>query len=130
MPYAAVEQGFRRLLFNVLAVNQDDHVKNLSFQMERAGKWRLAPAYDLTFARGHGFTARHQMRVADKTEGITAADLLAVGESFALNDPRALLEQTRSAIARMEELAAPYAVPAALVTQLRGELDRRAKELS
>ncbi|MSR47288.1 MAG: type II toxin-antitoxin system HipA family toxin [Planctomycetes bacterium] len=129
MPYAAMEQGYRRLLFNVLAVNQDDHVKNLSFQMDRDGKWRLAPAYDLTFARGHGFTARHQMRVADKLEGITTADLLEIGHAFSIKSPKRQLEQVRAAIARMEEFAAPYAVPRELLRVLRGELDRGAAEL-
>ena len=52
MPYAAVEQAYRRMVFNVMAVNQDDHVKNLSFQMRRDGRWQSTPAYDLTFARG------------------------------------------------------------------------------
>jgi serine/threonine-protein kinase HipA len=130
MPYAALEEGYRRLLFNVLAVNQDDHPKNLSFHMDRAGKWRLAPAYDLCFARGRGFTARHQMRVADKLEGITLSDLLAIGDDFSINSPKALLEQARAAIARMEELAAPYAVPRKVLAELRAQLDRRATELT
>ncbi|MBL8842247.1 MAG: type II toxin-antitoxin system HipA family toxin [Planctomycetes bacterium] len=129
MPYAAVEQGYRRLLFNVLAVNQDDHVKNLSFHMDRAGAWRLAPAYDLTFARGGGFTARHQMRVADKLDGITTADLLALGDVFSLNSPRKLLAQARDAVARMEEFAATFAVPHDLQRELRTQLNRRAEEL-
>ena len=129
MPHAALEQGYRRLLFNVLAVNQDDHVKNLSFHMDRAGKWRLAPAYDLTFARGYGFTARHQMRVADKLEGITSADLLEIGHAFSIKSPQRQLERVRAAIARMEEFAAPFEVPRDLLHVLRGELDRRAAEL-
>src|SRR5688572_27222031 len=96
--------------------------------MDRAGKWRLAPAYDLAFARGRGFTARHQMRVADKLEGITAADLLAIGDDFSINSPKSLLAQARAAIAGMEELAKPFAVPRDIVVALRAQLDRRAKE--
>jgi serine/threonine-protein kinase HipA len=129
MPYASVEQAYRRMVYNVLAVNQDDHVKNLSFHMDRAGRWTLAPAYDLTFARGQGFTARHQMRVRDKLAGILASDLLSVGVEFGINDPSAVLEQTRDAIARFEAFAAAQSVPAARVKELRVELDRRAREL-
>ncbi|MGH7606070.1 MAG: type II toxin-antitoxin system HipA family toxin, partial [Gemmatimonadales bacterium] len=54
--YPALEEGFRRAVFNVVGVNHDDHVKNISFLMDPPGVWRLAPAYDLTYARGAGFT--------------------------------------------------------------------------
>lgn len=129
LPYAAVEEGYLRVLFNVLAVNQDDHVKNLSFQMDRAGEWRLAPAYDLTFARGRGYTARHQMRVADKLEGITASDLLALGAAFSVDMPAKLLARVRDTVARMEEFAAAFAVPPDLQGELRAQLNRRVAEL-
>lgn len=128
MPYASVEEGYRRMVFNVLAVNQDDHVKNLSLQMDRHGKWQLSPAYDLTFARGKGFTARHQMRVRDKTAGITNADLLAVGETFGLNDPARVIADVRAAIDRWEDLAGAD-VPGEAVRAVRAELQRRAAEL-
>jgi serine/threonine-protein kinase HipA len=76
MPPAAVVEGYRRMVFNILAINQDDHVKNLSFHMYPDGSWTLAPAYDLTFAKGGGWTSTHQMRVADKRSGITSKDLI------------------------------------------------------
>lgn len=130
MPYAAVEEGYRRMLFNVLAVNQDDHVKNLSFHMAADGSWRLTPAYDLTFAKGRGFTQRHQMRVQDKTGDIRERDLLAVGALFDINKPTALLAAVRAAVARWEEFAAATAVPAATVAAIRRELDDRAAALA
>lgn len=129
LPYAALEQAFLRMLFNVVAVNQDDHVKNLSFQMDEHGVWSLAPAYDLTFARGQGFTARHQMRVRDKTEAVTAADLLAIGMEFDINDPRGLLVRVRSSVARFAEFAADTRVPSEALRGLQTELERRAQEL-
>ncbi len=55
--YPALEQAYRRACFNLLAVNQDDHVKNFSFLMDDRGQWRLSPAYDLTFVRGRNFTS-------------------------------------------------------------------------
>ncbi len=129
LPHADVEQACVRMLFNLVAVNQDDHVKNLSFHMDASGAWSLSPAYDLTFARGPGFTARHQMRVRDRTEGITAEDLLAVCAEFGVDDPGALLQRVRDSVARFEEFAAATGVPADTRTAVRKALDLRAAEL-
>lgn len=78
----AVEQAFRRLVFNVAAVNRDDHTKNLAFLLSENGSWQLAPAYDVT--RSHNsqskWTQRHQMSVNGKFDGITMADLREVGD--------------------------------------------------
>jgi serine/threonine-protein kinase HipA len=74
-----VDQAFRRMVFNVAAANQDDHVKNLAFLMTRDGTWHLAPAFDMTFARGNAWTITHQMTVNGKDDAITREDLLAVG---------------------------------------------------
>jgi serine/threonine-protein kinase HipA len=82
--YPALEEAFRRACFNVLAVNQDDHVKNLAFLMDEQGRWRLAPAYDITFARGVGFARQHQMSLAGKRDGFVAQDLIEVGERYGL----------------------------------------------
>jgi len=130
MPYASLEEAYRRMVFNVVAVNQDDHVKNLSFHMLPDGRWRLTPAYDITFACGEGFTARHQMRVRDKTRGITRDDLLAVGADFSINDPGAVVAAAFEAVASWEEHAAERAVPPDAVLRIRAELDRRRAELT
>src|SRR5260370_619970 len=80
--YPALEEGFRRAVFNIVAVNQDDHVKNISFLMDQHGVWRLAPAYDVTYARGAGFTRTHQMTLNNKSDGFTSDDLLSLGLSM------------------------------------------------
>ncbi len=80
--YPALEEGFRRAVFNIVAVNQDDHVKNISFLMDPHGVWRLAPAYDVTYARGAGFTRTHQMTLNNKSDGFTRDDLLSLGLSM------------------------------------------------
>ena len=69
---AEIEQFYRRMVFNVLAVNQDDHVKNVSFLMDRSGEWTLSPAYDITFSydAGNKWLRAHQMTI----NGITAND--------------------------------------------------------
>lgn len=129
MPQASVEEGWRRMAFNVMAVNQDDHVKNLAFQMRRDGRWSLAPAYDLTFAKGADWTAQHQMLVQDKTVGITGDDLLAVAKLFDVKRAAQTLATLRAAIDRFEEFAAASAVPPAVAVDLRMQLDARAREL-
>lgn len=70
-PNADMEQAFRRMVFNVVARNQDDHTKNFSFLMDPQGRWQLSPAYDLTFACGNRFTASHQMTINGKDREIT-----------------------------------------------------------
>jgi serine/threonine-protein kinase HipA len=76
---AAVAEQFRRAVFNIVARNQDDHVKNIAFLMDREGRWALSPAFDVTYAynpRGV-WTAQHQMSLAGKRDNFTVADLRA-----------------------------------------------------
>ncbi len=129
MTYDALRQAYRRMVFNVLAVNQDDHVKNLSFHMHPSGEWSLTPAYDITFAFGAGWTANHQMRIRDKTRGITNDDLLAVAKEFGIKKPERILDQTRSALADWERFAASYEVPTDAIRAIRTALDARATAL-
>lgn len=125
----AVREGFRRVAFNVMAVNQDDHVKNLSFQMREDGTWRLAPAYDLTFARGSGYTRMHQMSVGGKTAGITKADLVEAGKRFGVKRPEAILREIRDSLARWPEAASDHGVPPGEAARVGAELSRRREEM-
>ncbi len=110
--YPALEQAFRRACFNLLARNQDDHVKNVAFLMDERGRWRLAPAYDLTFAHGRGITRRHQMSFAGKRHDFTAADLLSVGERSGLHrSGRAVVQEVGEALAGWPEAARASGVP-------------------
>jgi serine/threonine-protein kinase HipA len=127
--YPALEEAYRRALFNLVGVNQDDHVKNISFLMDRTGQWRLAPAYDLTFARGAGFTREHQMSFAGKSGDFTRADVLRVGSDFGIkNDGRAVAEQVGEAFAQWPRFAADAGVTkeriAAIGCELRLHLTR------
>ena len=69
------------MVFNILARNQDDHVKNIAFLMDKSGGWRLAPAFDITwsFNPDGAWTARHQMSTNGKRDGFTLDDLIACG---------------------------------------------------
>ncbi|MCP4657254.1 MAG: type II toxin-antitoxin system HipA family toxin [bacterium] len=119
--YPALEQVFRRACFNLLAVNQDDHVKNFAFLMDEKGRWRLSPAYDLTFVRGRGMTRRHQMSFAGKRDDFTAADFLAVGAQFGLElDGRAIVQEVGEALTHWDELARAAGVPEDRIRRIGG----------
>ena len=117
------------MVFNLMAVNQDDHVKNLSFHMHEDGRWSLTPAYDLTFVHGRGFTARHQMRVRDKTSSITCDDLRRVAEIFDIRKAAHMIAAVRSILDEWESFAAEAEVSPVKVEQVRAELGARAEQL-
>ncbi|MCR5391298.1 MAG: type II toxin-antitoxin system HipA family toxin [Lachnospiraceae bacterium] len=88
--YKEIEQFYRRMVFNCLAVNQDDHVKNISFIMDRTGKWILSPAYDITFSYNptNKWLRAHQMTVNGKTLEIGLVDLLEAGSKMGIKERR------------------------------------------
>jgi serine/threonine-protein kinase HipA len=94
----AIEQQFRRMLFNVVARNQDDHVKNIALLMDRGGRWSLAPAFDVTFSYNPAgrWTARHQMTINGKQDDFELADFHAVAEAAGLR--RGGVEQLLGAV--------------------------------
>ncbi len=130
MPQAAVAEGFRRMVFNVLARNQDDHVKNLSFHMDRRGVWRLTPAYDVTFAVGSDYTARHQMRIRDKVAGIARTDLLEVAQEFSIRDAAEMIERVGAVVGSWPQYAALKCVPADSIKNISESLAQRGAELA
>jgi serine/threonine-protein kinase HipA len=81
-----LEQLFRRMIFNVVARNQDDHVKNIAFLMDRSGGWELAPAFDVTYAYrpSSAWTDKHQMTLNGKRDAFTLADFRAAAETASL----------------------------------------------
>ena len=85
--HSAFVQLFKRMAFNALAMNHDDHVKNISFLMDRTGKWALSPAYDITYAYNPGgaWTGSHQMRINGKRKMITHEDLIMAGKTIGLS---------------------------------------------
>ena len=116
MPMAELEQQFRRVVFNLVGCNQDDHVKNTSFVMDRRGEWRLSPAYDLCHAEGSDFTRNHQLSVNGKTNGFTLDDLAALADYAGLPRGRhkAVVEEVVDAFAKWPQLAEEHGVPDAL----------------
>jgi len=114
----AAEQLFRRMAFNVVARNQDDHVKNTAFLMGRDGAWRLSPAYDLTWAYkpGNRWLEAHQMTVNGKRDDFTAADLRAVARLAGLKRGRgdAILREVTDVVADWPAIADEVGVDEAL----------------
>jgi len=118
--YPALEQAFRRICFNIIAVNQDDHVKNIAFLMDESGRWRLAPAFDMTFARGAGYTRQHQMSLASKRDGFTSRDLIDLGKKFGIkHDGEPIIDNIRAALKNWDQLAKEWGVPPKNVTAIK-----------
>jgi serine/threonine-protein kinase HipA len=119
---AAVEQQFRRMVFNVVARNQDDHVKNVAFLMDRHGAWSLAPAYDVTWAwkPGNPWLDSHQMTINGKRDSFTRADLRDVARLAGLKRGRdaAILAEVGAAVADWRTIADEIGVDEPLTEQI------------
>src|SRR4030065_2212900 len=111
------------MVFNIVGRKQDDHVKNISFLLDSmTGEWRLAPAYDLTFAAGSGYTARHQMTLGGKSGDFTRSLLLETGEKFSIRHPGAVIDEVIQAFAGGGALAAQHGVPREQVSEVEKRL--------
>ena len=101
LPYEDQEEAFRRMVFNVMGRNCDDHTKNFSFLLRQGGKtWALSPAYDVTFAHNPTgeWTSQHLMSVNGKFKGFGVDDLLAEAARFGVGTGRRVIDQVRAAI--------------------------------
>jgi serine/threonine-protein kinase HipA len=105
-----VEQQFRRMAFNVVARNQDDHVKNIAFLMDRAGRWQLAPAFDVTYAYqpSGSWTNQHQMTLNGKRDNFTLPDFEACAKTAVMKRGRAetILDEIRDVVRDWPSFAA------------------------
>jgi serine/threonine-protein kinase HipA len=106
----AVEEQFRRMAFNIVARNQDDHVKNIAFLMDKSGAWSLAPAFDLTYSHNPAgaWTATHQMTMNGKRDGFAHEDFVECGKVALMKRGRAaaILDEVQAAVMRWPEFAA------------------------
>lgn len=117
-----VEQQFRRLVFNVVARNQDDHVKNIAFLMDRTGAWSLSPAYDITWAwkPGNRWLDSHQMTINGKRDGFTTNDLREVARIAGLKRGRAdaILGEITDVVKDWPDIAAEVGVDEPIAEQI------------
>jgi len=95
LPYRDAEQQFRRMIFNVVARNQDDHTKNIAFLMDRSGRWHLSPAFDVIYAYNPtgDWTSRHQMSINGKRDGFIKEDLLQVGKEMNIKSRLRIIDE-------------------------------------
>lgn len=104
LPMAAVEQQFRRMVFNILGRNQDDHVKNIAFLMDQSGQWSLSPAYDVTFSYNPqgAWTSKHQMTLNGKRDGFDREDFRECARVASMKRGRAdsILEEVGFVVSR------------------------------
>ncbi len=109
--YPALEQAYRRMIFNVVGRNQDDHVKNISFLMkDKSSDWELAPAYDLTYSAGVGYTRQHQMTVASRSDEFTREELVNVGKKFDIHHPGMIIDETVEVFSKWPALGQQWGV--------------------
>ena len=109
LPMSSVEEQFRRMVFNIIARNQDDHVKNIAFLMDKAGQWSLAPAFDVTysFQPSGTWTSTHQMTLNGKRDGFKLEDFQACAEAASMKRTRAraILDEVSRVVARWPDYA-------------------------
>lgn len=107
LPYGQQEEFFRRMVFNVVARNHDDHTKNHSFLMDKEGKWSLAPAYDLCYAYSPGgrWTQVHQMSINGKRDEFTFNDLEKTGQAMGINHPQLIIESVVDVVSQWRTYA-------------------------
>lgn len=100
-------QQFRRMVFNVIARNQDDHTKNIAFLMDRNGKWRLSPAYDVMYAHDpHGkWTNNHQMTINGKRNDFSLQDFVKVAQTINLGNHKEIIDEVADGVRRWPEFA-------------------------
>ena len=121
---AAVEEQFRRMVFNVIARNQDDHAKNFSFMMDPEGRWSITPAYDITYANGMEYTKNHQLSIRGKVNKFTQEDLLYIAKESSIKEGLAkkVIEQTKDIVSSFEDRAKKLEINHALTTRVLNEL--------
>lgn len=124
LPYPDMEQMYRRMVFNVIARNHDDHTKNHSFIMDRTGEWRLAPAYDLcySYSASGKWTNRHQMSVNNKRDNFTKEDLLAVGKNMGIRNYNHIVEHIAGVVSEWNNYAVASGVNPLFARQIRETL--------
>ncbi len=107
LPYPVQEQQYRRMVFNVLSANVDDHVKNISYIMERDGTWHLSPAYDVTFTLNLDdlLGERHKMTINGKQKEIAGSDLLDVAKNVEIKRAKEIVVEVADALASWQEFA-------------------------
>jgi serine/threonine-protein kinase HipA len=123
LPRKAITEQIRRMLFNVVVRNQDDHVKNIAFLMDKGGIWSLSPAFDITYSYNPAgdWTALHQMTINAKRERFTLEDFYECASvvRVAARTVDGILEEVCEAVSRWPEMSDEIGIPTATREQIR-----------
>lgn len=127
LPMQAIEQLFRRMVFNIVARNQDDHVKNIAFLMNKSGEWRLSPAFDMTYSfnPAGAWTARHQMTMNGKRDDFTMEDFSACAKTASMKRGRAakIVAEVQATVSEWRSFAEEAGVPDVLREKIQRTLN-------
>ncbi len=125
MDYRDKEQLFRRMVFNVLALNHDDHTKNFSF-MYKNGEWKLTPAYDLIFAYDPQsyWLKNHNINVNGKKNSVSPDDMIAVGEKAGIKKSNLIISAVKEVVLHFEDYAGKYQYPPLKAKEISAVLKR------
>jgi serine/threonine-protein kinase HipA len=126
LPMRAIEEQFRRMVFNIVARNQDDHVKNIAFLMDKTGAWSLSPAFDVTYSfnPSGAWTASHQMTLNGKRDDFTLDDFNACARSASMKRGRAaaIVGEVQDVVSRWKAYAEAAGVPDVWQEKIQGAL--------
>jgi serine/threonine-protein kinase HipA len=126
LPMQAIEQQFRRMVFNIVARNQDDHVKNIAFLMNKAGEWSLSPAFDMTYSfnPSGAWTASHQMTMNGKRDNFTLEDFNACAKTALMKRGRAakIVAEVQATVSKWKSFAEKAGVPDAVREKIQRTL--------
>ena len=126
LPMSAIEEQFRRMVFNIIARNQDDHVKNIAFLMDKSGNWSLSPAFDViySFNPAGAWTASHQMTLNGKRDDFTMDDFKACAKAASMKRGRAetIINEVRETVSRWKDYAEEAGVPVAVRDRIQRTL--------
>ena len=120
LPYSQAQEMFRRMVFNVVLRNQDDHTKNISFLMDSDGKWRLSPAYDMGFAYNPtgAWTKTHQMSINGKFDNLTRKDLMECAAVNNIKNASEIIDHTCDVASGWPILAKECGVPQSMIDSI------------
>jgi serine/threonine-protein kinase HipA len=132
LPSSDIEQFYRRMIFNVLAVNQDDHVKNISYLMGRNGTWTLSPAYDVTFAydSGNKWLQAHQMTINGKKSNILIDDMITCGQNMDMKTFKCkkIIEEVKDAVKEWQTIAYSVGIREKTISLIDKEIESNSAE--
>jgi len=126
MPHSEVVEQYRRMVFNAVSRNQDDHTKNISFLMDKRGHWSLSPAYDVAYSYNPtgAWTGQHQMSINGKRDNFTKDDFIAVARKFNISAVKykAVFKQVTDSVLQWENLATANEVSEDYIKKIKSVL--------